>query len=168
MTQKIIGLKRVELPEQGSQLLLTELTADEQEVLQMLNNQFDNNPGQVKKWQTHDLLSFLLHSKYSGSCITSKSQGYFQQIVEAFIINRVNGANFFNFESESQMLKVLGDKVKALGVRKNLMRVVRKLKQLEERIQQDKDREKEARNLRNSDPQAKVTVTSFSDQLEPP
>lgn len=147
----------------------------------MLNFQFDNNPGQVKKWMTHDLLSFLLHSKYSGSCIVNKHQhssssssqqtGHFQQIIEAFIINRVDGANFFNFESESQMLKVLGDKVKALGVRKNLMRIVRKLRQLEEKIEADKQREREARqaSLRYSDQIKKNPInqlTSFSDHLD--
>lgn len=89
------------------QYQLVDLTADEQEVLQRLNEQFDSNPATVKKWPTHDLLSFLLHSKYSGSCIVNKSasssssSGHFQQIIESFILNRVNGANFFTFENEA-------------------------------------------------------------------
>jgi len=49
-------------------------------------------------------------------------------IIEAFVDHKVTGEEFFNYENEAEILKKLGDKVKALGVRKNLMRIVRKVK----------------------------------------
>ena len=52
-----------------------------------------------------------------------------------FIELKLKGDDFFNFANEAEILKVLGDPVRPLGVRKNLMRLVRKLRTLEEKIE---------------------------------
>jgi len=41
---------------------------------------------------------------------------------------------FFNFQSEAEILQKLGDNVKALGIRKNFMRIIRKFKAIEDKI----------------------------------
>ena len=46
----------------------------------------------------------------------------------------MQSSQFFSFKNEAEILTVLGNKVKALGVRKNLMRIIRKLRLLEEKL----------------------------------
>ena len=43
---------------------------------------------------------------------------------------------FFEFKSEADILQKLGDGVKALGIRKNFMRIIRKFKATEDKIMQ--------------------------------
>ena len=57
-------------------------------------------------------------------------------IRDAFISLRVDGDMFFSIKSEAEMLKVIG--IQALGVRKNLMRFIRKIQSLEKKLEEER------------------------------
>jgi hypothetical protein len=65
ITKEIIGLQKHE----GEYYIAKELKADELDVFYKLNDQFETSPDLVKKWNTQEVLSFLFHSKLSGSSL---------------------------------------------------------------------------------------------------
>ena len=68
-------------------------------------------------------------------------------LVDLFIDLSISSNQFFSFKNEGEILTVLGNKVKALGLRKNLMRIIRKLRTLEEKLLQIKQKEEQQRIL---------------------
>jgi len=48
-----------------------------------------------------------------------------EKVMDIFIDHKIDGRRFFEFKNENEILKILN--IKALGVRKNLMRYVKKL-----------------------------------------
>lgn len=143
---KIVGYRQV-----NDYYQIFALTPEEEAYIAKLTEMFETQPSLVRKWTTSDLLSFMLHSKLSSSIFpkqNTKMQAggaavQFQQIIDVFIDLKLKGDDFFNFTNEAEVLKVLGDPVRPLGVRKNLMRLVRKLRTLEEKIEKKRQDEEQ-------------------------
>ena len=89
----------------------------------------------------------------------------------------MTSAEFFGFKNEAEILARLGNKVKALGVRKNLMRIVRKLRVLEDKIEREKIEEEKMKwspvskmgeNSRRRRPASEARDYEFSDMPSMP
>lgn len=65
ITKEIIGLCKHE----GEYYIAKELKPDELDIFYTLNDQFETSPDLVMKWNTQEVLSYLFHSKLSGSSL---------------------------------------------------------------------------------------------------
>lgn len=93
-----------------------------------MEDKFSKEPNAVYKWTPADLLIFLLQQQTFHKSI--------KIVRDAFVTFRIDGSIFFAIQNEAEILKETG--IQALGIRKNLMRFIRKIQVLEKRIEEER------------------------------